>query len=869
MTTTTTPWTQPSEIQNVNLVKKQGGSPGFITVSKHMCVGGDIREDQARNITARTGYQYRYACGYYHPKTEYRFSNGGGCGHDSQCPPYGTLTSLWDTTCNNGCSDCGAFCNTVNLSNGSKNEYISRDDNNKYTTTWQNRFALIPGGDLLDFRPGTSGKIRGALLFKHPRMSIDELKYFGVDAENRNRIQSVSAGETIVIKSWNCPHVQAVTLAVVFFKKDLSRIVIGSGVRNVGGNTYHDYKILSDVSRSATKNHSLEAMSYYTFAGTWWNNGGNEGPEPSSCSNMSLQVPLAPFWDDDTVMAIFVGPNTQGPRKTKVNDCRSILNNGSQTWFNGPHRVAYFTLSHASNPSSCSLTYLIEEFSETFFGCSQLRDVDWDLNSNGTANGGDSKWEKPESGSHIMKIVSSDYYQRECTDRISSSVLQIEQDSTVYLANCNDNVGDPRTVPDPLNPTALRTGLESYNGKHYIEKCMSYSMNVNPKDQHINQSRCCSPKISGPFLLDSRPDSVKTGINEKIYDTPYTKDSPFETKPQLSNFNDNFGYQLKYRMDCECDKNNCDLNPCYGCVTSTRETYDQCNTTQKCIENNCCTNPCTYNDGVPCPLDYEECRLTECFSKGCCEECSTQCSVNTFPEYQNCLNNQAPYSTYRCNEKGCCVAPCNECPDRYEDCIDNANCNSSGCCSKKQSDCFKSIKITDYTDCKSNNGPYYSDTLGGFCCQNGFCAYEEDPSSISCYDYFINTGLTWSGCLNIPTCANNHCYLLKPNIWTTQCANPASCPTNTIKQWINCINNQTCVGSDLKTNKCCNFPCRQGSDCFTQLSALRDFGEASPRNVGTWEECMDKCDKCRSNGCCDFLFNDNLDERGSSRSCIT
>jgi hypothetical protein len=871
-------WQPPQEISNVNLEKISGGQPGFINISRHMCVGGSIDEGTVRNITSKSGGIFRYACGYYHDDIGQTYFNGsaGGCGFNNQ-------SALWDTVQGRGCTDCGTFCNIGNAGSGSAfegsttgvtTEYISRDDNNKYVMNFPGRLVMIPGSKIIPYASGDTGaKITGTLIFKHPRMAIDELKYFGVSAQYRNSVKSVSAGEIIRINPWRCPHGQGATVAVVFFKKDLSKVVIGTASRTVDGNVFHDYKILRDVSNQQNKYHDYITMSHYTFMGSWWNNGGNTGPEPLTCAGEhDIQVPLAPFWDDDTVMVIVIGGNTQGPRKTKVNDCRSITNAGNQNWFNGPHRVAYWTPNANRNLGSCSFSYTINKFTETFFGCSQFRDIDWNLNSNGTANGGDSVWEIPESGSHIMKLVSSDYYSRECTDRISSTQLNIEQDSTIYLANCHENVGDPRSVPTTSSADEMRTGKESLNGKHYLEKCMSYSMNVNPEDKHINQSRCCSPKISGPFLLDSRSNSIKTGINEKIYDAPYTKDSPTETKPQLSLFNENFQYQLKYRINCECDASTCGINPCYGCISKTKETYDQCLNTEKCVTNNCCTNPCVYGTGLPCPTDITQCKNNlECYSKGCCPTCSTVCTnIQTFSEYNKCIADQEPYKTNKCKENSCCEPPCELCPKRYEDCILNSECNNAGCCVKKEIDCWNDYTITDFIDCRTNRN-YYSTKLSGFCCSNNLCTVddpdlENEPNINSvqennCFDYFTDTSITWNNCITTSDCLNKKCYLLKdnPNYTSTSCT-VSVCKTSTIKEWTDCINNPSCVGTTdttLKANKCCDFPCSAGTQCFTELQTTRQLDDppAPTRQVGNYAECIQYCPTCKINGCCDFIFN--------------
>jgi hypothetical protein len=52
-----------------------------------------------------------------------------------------------------------------------------------------------------------------------------------------------------------------------------------------------------------------------------------------------------------------------------------------------------------------------------------------------------------------MKIVSNDYYERDCTIRMSPNIadsLDASQNSVIYTSNCFEDVGDPY-----LNDTSL------------------------------------------------------------------------------------------------------------------------------------------------------------------------------------------------------------------------------------------------------------------------------------------------------------------------------------------------------------------------------------------------------------------------------
>ena len=66
-----------------------------------------------------------------------------------------------------------------------------------------------------------------------------------------------------------------------------------------------------------------------------------------------------------------------------------------------------------------------------------------------------------------------------------------QQDSVLYTGTCLENVGD---LDDD----------ENIHNRKYNKKCSSYEINVNPEGQRYRSlSRCCSPKVSGPFMLET------------------------------------------------------------------------------------------------------------------------------------------------------------------------------------------------------------------------------------------------------------------------------------------------------------------------------------------------------------------------------
>lgn len=181
-------------------------------------------------------------------------------------------------------------------------------------------------------------------------------------------------------------------------------------------------------------------------------------------------------------------------------------------------------------------------------GCPNLRDFDYDSSRQ--------KTKVPESGSHIMKLVpgantggSTPYHERNCIDRLG---INNSQNSVLYQSNCLENVGD------------LDGGDEGVVTRKYVKKCGSYDVNLSPTGNFRKFSqRCCSPKISGPFKLETVrkraiEESEETGnpITENIIDAP-NYITLFQNIPDISLIHDNFSYMLQNRIDCECKESFC------------------------------------------------------------------------------------------------------------------------------------------------------------------------------------------------------------------------------------------------------------------------------------------------------------------------
>ena len=193
--------------------------------------------------------------------------------------------------------------------------------------------------------------------------------------------------------------------------------------------------------------------------------------------------------------------------------------------------------------------------------CNQLRDFNLKITDSGIiVNSNDEESvETSKSSSHILKIVNETYFENECTLRVSTSINQLQyiqdtlQNRIIYAYNCVSNVGN--------NDRGVSLGA-----RHYVYNCNSYSVNLNPKgDRSSSSNKCCSPKISGPFTLETNYKntilklkeaangvSPKDPIDEKIIDAPVYA-SLFSNIPDYTLLSDNFLYNLQNRIDCECN----------------------------------------------------------------------------------------------------------------------------------------------------------------------------------------------------------------------------------------------------------------------------------------------------------------------------
>ena len=701
----------PDNIKNQNLIKADGGLPGFITLTRHTCVGdsievGEFTKPQYSPVIGKTVRKtptaafndYPYACGYFDYVTKVTASS---VSYDAN-----TLWSCKKECCSKYYNWIGtAFCNApdpscnrdimnktmsisylTNPSQPKRLENILKADGNvlssdRFNIKFQNLTPLIKDYD---------GDVKVHSIVRHPRMNKEELRFFGVREEDFDKILVAASGTDVEIK-WNCIHAEAGSISIAFFKWDLSTIVKHAGRLIVKGKERDLYKITSQQILN-NEMHSTDKMMDYTL-GTWWHrNGGNRG-NTGGGSTFKVNIPKEPFWDDNTVMVVFVGNRKERRGGWSDSKVSKYVDIEDDNWKNSPITAPFITTgvpwsNNSGDPHACGCTFSVEvpQYTELSTGCSQTRNLDWPMYSTNALYRQvktvpqrteedpeyDQLWNSPSQGSHIMKIVPENYYDNECTWRISSEIKankDIAQNSVVYAANCLNSVGDPY-----MNVNGF-ISKESPVGIHYLEKCNSYSINVSPNAEISNQSRCCSPKISGPFILEQLPhgeveDTIK---KDSLHDGP---DLINNYRPNLNYYSKNFAYNLEFRIDCECGSSDCARTKCYDCPSQTKREYDQCLVAPECQDKqDCCVNPCT-----SCPKTYGDCILTgDCEIHGCCAVCE-DCYTQTFADYNACIANTGEYAVKECNSRNCCSLNCDACPKGIVACNNIPICAAQNCC---------------------------------------------------------------------------------------------------------------------------------------------------------------------------------------------
>lgn len=705
----------PDNIKNQNLIKAGGGLPGFITLTRHMCVGdsievGEFTKPQYSPVLGKTVKKsptaafsdYPYACGYFDYVTKVTATSMTDSTSLWNCAQeccskwfdffchfgFGCFKCNNPTSCNRAIMDKTMSINYLtNPSQPTRLQNTLRTDGNvlgsdRFNIKFQNLTPLIK-----DYLPAPDVKVHS--IVRHPRMNREELRYFGVREEDFDKILVAASGTDIKIH-YDCIHAESGSFSIAFFKWDLSTIVKHAGRVTVKGKTRDLYQIASQQILNNGM-HSTDKMMDYTL-GTWFHrNGANKG-NTGGGGTQTVTIPKEPFWDDNTVMVVFVGNRKQrlgDYSSSKKSDYVNITDANWSSPITAPFiRTTVPWSNNAGDPHACGCTFSIEvpQYTELATGCSQTRNLDWSMYSTDALYRQvknvpqrtqddpeyDQLWNSPSQGSHIMKIVPENYYDNECTWRISGEIKpnkDIAQNSVVYAANCLNSVGDPY-----MNANGF-ISKESPAGIHYLEKCNSYSINVSPNAEISNQSRCCSPKISGPFILEQLPHGeVENAIKkDSLHDGP---DLVNNYRPNLNYYSKNFAYNLEFRIDCECGSSDCARTKCYDCPSQTKTEYEQCLVAPECQDKqDCCVNPCT-----SCPKNYNDCiRTGDCETNGCCAVCE-DCYTETLAEYNSCIANTGEYAIKECHSRNCCSLNCDACPKGIQECNNISICAAQNCC---------------------------------------------------------------------------------------------------------------------------------------------------------------------------------------------
>ena len=815
----------PSTINNINLEKSDGGKPGFVTVTRHMCAGesiasgvfsnaiyGNVLGKTVKRDASADLSDYPHACGYFDFKREVigdsapasaqpssstlwktyvhkQYSYSGSCSYYYEVDlPLGTCffknSRCWHpnaTNIQNRVLDMGSTTQVQYLTNPSqptRNRISSNLTSYLHTLKFEKETILIKGSGLTYNYSDPDVKITA--MVRHPRMNREELRFFGIKIEDFDNIPVASSGQEVTI-NYTCSHAESGSVAVVFFKWDLSTIIQHTGRVSVNGKSRDNYQILEqiievDPNDPKTLQHSVSALANYNVM-TWHNiNGGNRG-DTGGGGTVKVTIPNAPFWDDDTVMVVLLGNRLGGGDRDNSKYQTDITaanwsqaggyNTSGLPWTSGQPANA------DGKACGCHFQMTVPEYIEPALGCSQTRDLDWNMYStdanyrrpivDGAAT--DQNWKVPSTGSHIMKIVPFDYYKKECTWRVSGQIkknAEKSQNSVVYAYNCINSVGDPY-----INSTGFLS-KESPEGIHYLDKCQSYSINISPNADISNTSRCCSTKLSGPFVLEKRPYGKVESIikRDSLHDAP---DLFNNYRPNLSFFSENFAYNLENRIDCECGTTDCARTKCYACPSSTKQEYLDCVDAPECATvQDCCSNPCT-----GCSSDYNSCiQQGTCEEAGCCTKCD-DCVTTTLAEYAACVAGTGIFSSTGCNSRGCCSVSCDACMREltHSACKTNTACNNKDCCKFEcnSTNCglvlrtilvelpdgttgpgapfYENRTLKDYTNCFMNKGDYVRTAYPKGLCKSNCCCINP------CNKYIDGRTTSPVGGWNMVTCA--------------------------------------------------------------------------------------------------------------------
>lgn len=553
--------TNPSWIPNINLENSTAGVPGFINISRHQCVGDS-------------------------PEGLLRFKGG----YDWSCTHYPYEQAV---------ADAAGISITLDVSSPNLQKSLTGID---YVTKKEKIVTTVNGG--MPLVKGLNGCDR-TLGFRHPRTNQQDLKYLGIPSDDVNPLPSVYPGSRVdywihAIGSPMTDTPQSVKLGYIILRPNGSSKNPTSitqqggmfysqhsgvntncrrlGLRGIYGGVFEigeefkegDVLILTIGSDGESGSVSTSGKGPYGI-GSMKNSAGQrmgtcignslssghcncDGDPGSSCGKQSCHI--FNCWCNGTCDELFnnsviTSYGLKAPSSGKVNGV--YREHYSSWWHKNGHshggvgeggcdrgvggQPSYGAQNVNFNGLSVRIDITPKTRSRSDIGCLNTRDFD---NSFGLYQ---QLWDHPESGSHIAKLVPYDYYEfplrtsvnwyaRECS-LVVNEFNENVQNSIIYKSGCGSNLGD---LP----------GDETFAGRAYDTKCVSYSMNISPKNNILtNTDKCCAPVISGPFLIEENKKGVR---GERINDSPNKDES---LQPDISNYY-NLKYMLENRVVCEC-----------------------------------------------------------------------------------------------------------------------------------------------------------------------------------------------------------------------------------------------------------------------------------------------------------------------------
>jgi hypothetical protein len=121
-------------------------------------------------------------------------------------------------------------------------------------------------------------------------------------------------------------------------------------------------------------------MKYLLYSG-WFRNGANKG-NTGQTANATVTLPLEPFFDDNTIMVVFVGNKFHHLVDTAIVEKITEPNITNSNWnTQGGFKTTGLPWSQYGGGDyvlcGCNFSISVPEYLEESVGCSQTRNVDW------------------------------------------------------------------------------------------------------------------------------------------------------------------------------------------------------------------------------------------------------------------------------------------------------------------------------------------------------------------------------------------------------------------------------------------------------------------------------------------------------------